>query len=344
MSRKKTIIIVAGVALAAGAAATLAAQGPRGRDHGGMGYGMMGHGMMGGGYGYDGDRGERGRGMRERMGGRPFGSGLTAEEYDTRTRERFARLDKNSDGVIDSTEIAAHFATEGDGRRGKRGGRHGGERGGMGGRMERMFDTNRDGKVTADEARAEAERHFAQMDLNSDGKIDDADLPPNMRGRDALKSGMGQGRGGGMFGRFRAADANGDGVVTKEEYLAQSMTRFTAIDTTKDGTVDQADRDAMQKAMSDYRVQRFLHMFGATKDGKVTKEQFDKVAKERFARLDVNADGKLTREDGGRRGHGMHGGRHGMGEGHGMRQGQGQGQGMGPGMGPGTGGQGGEKK
>jgi hypothetical protein len=46
--------------------------------------------------------------------------------------------------------------------------------------------------------------------------------------------------------------------------------------------------------MSDYRTKRFLHAYEADAQGKVTKEQFYKVAKERFARLDRKGEGKIT--------------------------------------------------
>ena len=60
-------------------------------------------------------------GMGDRRGGRPgrgeaggedmrrgwLSRSVTADEFDARTRERFARLDKNSDGVIDTAEVEA---------------------------------------------------------------------------------------------------------------------------------------------------------------------------------------------------------------------------------------------
>jgi hypothetical protein len=61
--------------------------------------------------------------------------------------------------------------------------------------------------------------------------------------------------------------------------------------------LDQADRDAMQKETTAYRVQRFMHNYGAVKDGRVTREQFFKAAKERFAARDVNRDGRIDRDD-----------------------------------------------
>jgi Ca2+-binding EF-hand superfamily protein len=298
---RKTIFIAAGVLLAAGAVAAVA-QGHRawrGGDemHGGW------HGER---HGAD---AAMGRGSRWR--------GMTAEENDTRTRERFARLDRNSDGVIDTAEVEASIAARMSERRGRMGGR---AEGGMGQRMLRRFDTNRDAKVTREEFDATVRKRFAELDLNSDGRISDEDLPPMMRGRNILaEGGIGRGRGGGMMGFVRGADANKDGVITIDEALAEAGKMFGRMDRTKDNVVETADFDLLRKEMTDYRVRRFIHSFGATQDGKITREQFDKVAKERFAQMDLDNDGRVTRDEMpsrgrwggyGRGGDGDHGGPH----------------------------------
>jgi Ca2+-binding EF-hand superfamily protein len=306
--RKRPLIIATGVLLAAGAVAAISAPGPRGHrgdtwEHGGA----MGDQMDGGGR----------RGIRGWFGPRS----ITADEYDTKTRERFARLDKNGDGILDAAEIEAAVK--------ERGGQHpgrnqppGAERG-HGDRANgflRMFG-NKDGKVTKDAFLAEAKRRFTQMDLNNDGKITDDDLPPMMRGKGVLKADGPSGRGSmGPLGRMvedlRKADPKNDGVVTVESYMAFNTKRFDELDRNKDGVVDKADFEAMRKDMTDYQVKRFIHAYGADSAGKITRDQFYAVAKERFARLDRKGEGKITfgREDGqghgawGPRGRGDHGG------------------------------------
>jgi Ca2+-binding EF-hand superfamily protein len=204
--------------------------------------------------------------------------------------------------VIDPAEMEA-VIKDGKGRRFHR---HG-HRGGMMGK--RAFDANHDGKITKDEVRAGFERRFAEADINSDGKVDDADLPPVMRGRNAISNGFTgmrhRGRHGKMHGLgfLRQADANKDGVVTKEEVAALADQRFARWDWNKDGTIDQADRDALRKEMTDYAVMRMAHRMGAGPDGKVTREQFQAKAAERFARLDVDNDGKISRKELPNRGH-----------------------------------------
>ncbi|MFM9848773.1 MAG: EF-hand domain-containing protein [Hyphomicrobiaceae bacterium] len=283
MSKRKTIFIVAGALVAVGAVAAISAPGDRGfRGGDAMTFG-----------GWDGDRfmdgGRRGW-WRQPM---------TQDEFDATTRARFARLDKNSDGVIDASEIEAVLT-----KRFEHHGKHGRR---FGQRLMHAFDTDRDGKVTRDEFTSTVRSRFAQMDLNNDGRITDDDLPPRLRGRDILArdSGMGFGPGRRILRLLRDADTNKDGVVTLDEAMTAADKHFASLDRNKDGVLDTADRDALRTETVDYRVKRFIHYFGADADGKVTKEQFAAKAKERFARMDLNNDGTISRDErpGWRRGH-----------------------------------------
>ena len=311
---KKTIIVIAGLVLVGGAVAAYAERGWHGHERGMHGMrGERGHMREGGRWGDQGLMGERGPMGELGIGGRGFfrDRNLSSEEVDARLRERFARFDSNGDGVLDRSEVEAEFTRRQDERRrrlAERFARHDGEQ--ATDRMLRRFDSDGDGKITREEFTARAERRFAELDLNSDGRIDDADLPPMMRGRDVLRGGVdGGGRGwrrsgmGGM-GELRAADVDNDGIVTKEEFLTHVNKRFDAFDANKDGVIDQADRDAKRKEMTDYRVQRFLHMFGAAPNGQVTREKFMEVAKERFAEMARERDGERRGPRGRGRGHG----------------------------------------
>jgi Ca2+-binding EF-hand superfamily protein len=50
-----------------------------------------------------------------------------------------------------------------------------------------------------------------------------------------------------MFARM---DANGDGVVDREEFRAVALRRFDTMDANKDGKIDAAEREAARDAMS----------------------------------------------------------------------------------------------
>lgn len=282
MSTKK-ILIAAAILVAGGAAIAVSAPGERMRER-----------MA--------DRWVHGEGPGFRLGG--FGGHwrgpLTRESFDEKVRERFARFDANSDGAVDVAEIEAALAKAGKRHRGfhKR-------------RAERTTDTTGDRSVTKSEFLDNVRRRFALADLDGDGKITDADLPPTLRGRGVLSGDQGvarMGRGSRLFAFLRGADADKDGAVTLDEVLKASGDRFDRLDRTKDGRLDRADREAFAKEMTDYRVKRVLHRFGATAEGKITREQAFKVAGETFERLDRNKDGTISRDE--RPRWGRHGGGH----------------------------------
>jgi Ca2+-binding EF-hand superfamily protein len=305
MSKKK-VLIVAALLVAGGAAIAVSAPGQRLQDR------MMDRWSHGGGPGM-------GQGMGPGFGG--FGGhwhgDLTRAAFDEKVRERFARFDANSDGVIDVAEIEGALAK---GTKERRGFRHRrADRDGAG----QPGDVGPGRSTTKSEFLDDVRRRFALADLDGDGKITDADLPPFMRGRGVLTGERGFGRGGPsdrMMAFLRGANADKDGAITLDEVIKASGDRFDRMDRNKDGKLDRADRDAFAKEMTDYRVKRILHRFGATAEGKITRDQAFKVAGEMFTRFDRNGDGVINRNE---RPHwGRDGGRHGGGHERGMWRGK----------------------
>ena len=151
-------------------------------------------------------------------------------EVAARTRQLFAMLDRNHDGVLDQTEVDAA------------GSRYGGELGSptfaSAPRMPLdrnaifdMVDTDHDGTISRDEfARAPTPRAAAMTDGDSGGR----------RG------------GGGFAGMVRAmiaADPDHDGKVTLQEATLLALQRFDRQDLDHDGQITPEERAA-------YRAQR----------------------------------------------------------------------------------------
>lgn len=127
------------------------------------------------------------------------------------------------------------------------------------------LDVNRDGSVTADEARQarqanRAERRgqmFDRLDANRDGSIsrEEFNQRPAMRGGEGRE---GRGMRAGRQGRRGGAEARGarmfgaDGVVTREEFRARALQRFERLDLNRDGTVTAAER---QQARQRFRAE-----------------------------------------------------------------------------------------
>ena len=104
------------------------------------------------------------------------------ERRENRRENAFERIDANRDNAISRAEWDAHAAQReqriasrdrnGDGRPDRRRMHRGGHgMAALGGHMFDMADSNRDGRVTLQEAQTAALRHFDMADANRDGQI-----------------------------------------------------------------------------------------------------------------------------------------------------------------------------
>jgi hypothetical protein len=138
------------------------------------------------------------------------------------------------------------------------------------------LDVNRDGSVTAEEARQarqvnRGERRgqmFDRLDSNRDGSISREEFNQRsaergggsregrgMRSGGQDRRGGAEARGAGMFG--------GDGVVTREEFRADALQRFERLDLNRDGTITAAER---QDARQRFRAERQGRRGGAPRN------------------------------------------------------------------------------
>ncbi|HEU4600947.1 MAG TPA: EF-hand domain-containing protein [Steroidobacteraceae bacterium] len=120
------------------------------------------------------------------------------------------------------------------------------------GGMLEAADTDKDGTVTRDEFLAWRTQQFNHMDRNGDGVIDDADRQMTDQKREAMKA-----RGEQMREKL---DANGDGKITKDEFVNAPAPMFDKADTDGNGVLDakelQAARDSMRTKWQEHRKQR----------------------------------------------------------------------------------------
>ncbi|MDH5824109.1 EF-hand domain-containing protein [Luteimonas sp. RD2P54] len=173
-----------------------------------------------------------------------------------RLAARFDQLDRNGDGRLDAGERPAH---RGNGKRGERG--HPGRMGGMGRGGIARLDTDGDGRIGRAEietapaaAGADGSRghgghggrqhllqNFAAIDADNDGHIVRSELRAWHRAQRPQRHAAMANR---FDERFKAADLNGDGKLSRvevEEKMPRMAAGYAWMDEDRDGFLSRAE-------------------------------------------------------------------------------------------------------
>lgn len=117
-----------------------------------------------------------------------------------------------------------------------------------------------------------------------------------------MAPGPGMGPGPRERGGMERADANNDGNITREEFLARPIEQFERLDANKDGVIDAGERP--QRPGRGEGPERRAGEPGrgpvnpdADNDGRVTQAEFAAAGTSMFDRLDANHDNRVTREE-----------------------------------------------
>lgn len=141
------------------------------------------------------------------------GGQITRAAAETRAAAQFARMDANSDGVLNAADREARMRARFDAQ-----------------------DTNGDGQLSFAEVQA------AQSERQAGRRAS--------RGEDGNRSGRRGMRGGGeMRGMMmQRADSDGDGAISQAEFTATALARFDRTDADSDGTITAEERQAMRES------------------------------------------------------------------------------------------------
>ncbi len=98
-----------------------------------------------------------------------------------------------------------------------------------------------------------------------------------------------------------AADLDGDGKISKYEFVTEANDRFESTDINNDGVISDSERQAQKENKRSEVKTKVFDEFDANGDGVITRAEFDAKAEERHAKMeefrDVNDDGVVDRAD-----------------------------------------------
>jgi Ca2+-binding EF-hand superfamily protein len=150
-------------------------------------------------------------------------------------------------------------------------------------------DANGDGVLTRQEFDTGREARFAALDGNDD----------NLLSREEMRAERGhRGRGGAHRGGMHSlarADANNDGNITRDEFLARPNQMFDRMDDNDDGVIAADERP--QRGDRAGRRGEGRPSRDADGDGNISRAEFAAMGAHMFERLDANDDGNVTREE-----------------------------------------------
>jgi len=192
---------------------------------------------------------------------------LSKDELPPQMAKGFDRIDRNGDGKLDAAEVGQmldfikkRFADRAKaGAAGKKPGGDAGKPGEAGefvAKMMERLDTNKDGKISRDEAQGPLAQAFDRIDANKDGFLDKKELEEagaRFRARQAAQGGK-EGRAAAVPAGpdFDALDADADGRLDRAEVKGKPFAdQFDKIDTNKDGKLDRKEFEAYFKNLAE---------------------------------------------------------------------------------------------
>lgn len=169
----------------------------------------------------------------------------------------------------------------------------GGERGHRGGHGLFAADANNDGTLTRAEYDAGRDALFTRLDADNNGELTREEMRQGWGHR-----GRGRGGRGGMHS-LRGADANNDGNITRDEFLARPIEMFDRLDANDDGVISADERpQRRERGERPARAERPERPNPDTDgNGTISRAEFAAMGAAMFERLDANNDGSVTREE-----------------------------------------------
>ena len=162
-------------------------------------------------------------------------------------------------------------------------------------------DSNSDGVLTRAEFDAGRAAQFARLDADNNGQLTREEMRAGRGDRGEHRGRRGhRGRGPGGPGGLEGADANNDGNITREEFLARPIAMFERLDANRNGVIEASERPQRPErgAQNGERRERADRPNpDADGNGAFSRAEFTAMGAHMFERLDANNDGRVTQEE-----------------------------------------------
>lgn len=168
-------------------------------------------------------------------------------------------------------------------------------------------DSNNDGVLTQAEFNTGREALFARLDADHNGQLSREEMHAQ-RGEHRGRRGVH--RGGPPGGGFEGADANNDGNITRDEFLARPIQMFDRLDANHDGVISTAERPQRPPRGAEDGPHRERSADDGPRrergdrpnpdtdgNGTFSRAEFTAMGAGMFQRLDANNDGRVTQEE-----------------------------------------------
>ncbi len=178
-----------------------------------------------------------------------------------------------------------------------------------------MLDTNKDGKITQEEAPEQLKQFFGVVDADSSGGIDEteaqtiADFMNSQGGGGAAPAAAPQAKASAPAGGIDAktimamGDVNKDGKITVDETPADMKGMFQFVDRNKDGGIDETEAVVVARAMNAQMAagggaegvtpELLQTILDVNEDGKIDMDESPEELKQFFTMVDTNQDGGI---------------------------------------------------